>query len=211
MAQCNAHLPLLTDNKLCATLAALAHEAHDLQRDRDRTDETVHAFCLPGLAAHREAVTLREARRRAQRPGRGWQSRLAAIQARIDDIVFDLYGLSEADRALLRRETGTPRLGCGISLLRGAQSARIPARAVPSAIATGTSTGLRAVPPCRIRILPPAPEGGNYGIPLSGRLADALAHARCPRGHLDLHDAHLAVGPQQHFIGSVRECRMGAS
>lgn len=89
------------------SLAALAIGAHDLQRDRDRTDETTHAFCLPGLAARREAATLPEASAALDAEETARQSRLAAIQAQIDDIVFDLYGLSETDRALVRRETGS--------------------------------------------------------------------------------------------------------
>lgn len=91
-------------------LAALACEAQDLQRDRDRTDETTHAFCLPGLVAHRDAPTLRAASAALDAGEQARQARLAAIQAQIDDIVFDLYGLSEADRALVRRETGSPQL-----------------------------------------------------------------------------------------------------
>ena len=83
-----------------AILPQLAREAHDLQRDRDRSDETTHAFCLPGLLTHRDAPTLREAGLRLEAEEQARQTRLAAIQAEIDTLVFDLYGLSESDRAL---------------------------------------------------------------------------------------------------------------
>lgn len=89
-----------------AILPQLAREAHDLQRDRDRADETTHAFCLPGLLTHRDAPTLREAGLRLEAEEQARQTRLAAIQAEIDTLVFDLYGLSESDRALVLREMG---------------------------------------------------------------------------------------------------------
>jgi len=87
-------------------LHKLALDAHDLQRDRDRSDETTHAFCLPGLLTHRDAPTLREAGLRLEAEEQARQTRLAAIQAEIDTLVFDLYGLSESDRALVLREMG---------------------------------------------------------------------------------------------------------
>ena len=85
-------------------LAALAHEAHNLQRDRDRSDETTHAFCLPGLVRHRQAEALLEASLTLEAEAQAAQARLAAIQAEIDEIVFDLYGLDESDRALVHAE-----------------------------------------------------------------------------------------------------------
>jgi hypothetical protein len=106
-------VPVLTDPTTGATLATLAREAYDLQRDRDRTDETTHAFCLPGLVMHRNALTLREVSAALDAEEQARQARLAAIQSQIDDIVFDLYGLSEADRALVRRESGSQQLETG--------------------------------------------------------------------------------------------------
>lgn len=94
-------------------LSSLASEAHDLQRDRDRPNETTHAFCLPGLVTHRNATTLREASAALDAEAAARQSRLAVIQAQIDDIVFDLYGLNEEDRALVRQETGNSKLDPG--------------------------------------------------------------------------------------------------
>ena len=86
-------------------LIALAREAHDLQRDRDCTDETTHAFCLPGLVYHRNESLL-EGSVALETEAQAAQDRLAALQAEIDDLVFDLYGLSEADREMVCREMG---------------------------------------------------------------------------------------------------------
>ncbi len=98
-----------------STLAALAREAYDLQREHDLTDETTHAFCLPALALslakdrqRREARTLLEASQALLAEAQAAEARLAAIQAEIDDLVFDLYGLDEANRALIRAEMGQP-------------------------------------------------------------------------------------------------------
>jgi hypothetical protein len=90
------------------TLRGLALKAYNLQRDRDRTDETTHAFCLPGLAQHRKPESLLQASLALEAEKQTAQARLAAIQAQIDDIVFNLYGLSESDRALIRAEMGEP-------------------------------------------------------------------------------------------------------
>ena len=106
-------IPLLTDPKTRTDLSTLAREAYNLQRDRDRTDETTHAFCLSGLAAHRDAATLHDSSAALDAEEQTRHARLAAIRAQIDSIVFDLYGLSEADRALVRRETGSPQLEVG--------------------------------------------------------------------------------------------------
>lgn len=86
-------------------LMPLALDAHGLQRSRDRTDETTHAFCLPGLVLRRGGSLL-EASLALEAEAQAAQTCLAAIQAEIDDLVFDLYGLSEADRSLVRAEMG---------------------------------------------------------------------------------------------------------
>ena len=102
-------IPPFTDEESRAKLAALAREAHDRQRDRDRSDETSHAFCLPGLAYHRQGSLL-EAGLALEAEEQSAQARLAAIQAEIDDPVFDLYRLNEADRALIRAEMGASQV-----------------------------------------------------------------------------------------------------
>jgi len=104
------HTPIPADlDKEQQHLSILTRKAHDLQRDRDRTDETTHAFCLPGLVQHREAETLLQASLALESEEQAAQARLAAIQAEIDDIVFNLYGLSESDRALVHAEMDQPQ------------------------------------------------------------------------------------------------------
>lgn len=88
-------------------LATLAIEAHDLQRERDVTDETTHVFCLPGLAARRGG-SLEGASVELEEESASRQARLTEIQAKIDGMVFDLYGLGDADRELVRSEIGEP-------------------------------------------------------------------------------------------------------
>jgi hypothetical protein len=107
-------IPPLTHHVSRFTLATLAREAHDLQRDRDRSDETTHAFCLPGLVPsgakdlQQRAGSLLEASLALEAGEQARQQRLAAIQTEIDDLVFDLYSLTEADRALVWAEMGQP-------------------------------------------------------------------------------------------------------
>jgi hypothetical protein len=96
-------IPRFTHHASRSMLSALAREAHDLQRDRDRTDETCHAFCLPGLARRRDQSLLEGSLALEAEAGAA-QARLVAIQAEIDHLVFDLYGQGAADRALIRRE-----------------------------------------------------------------------------------------------------------
>ncbi len=88
-------------------LATLATKAHDLQRGFDRTDETTHAFCLPGLV-HLRSASLLKTSLALEAEAQTVQARLCEIRIEIDDLVFDLYGFSEADRALVRSEMGQP-------------------------------------------------------------------------------------------------------
>ena len=73
--------------------ATLARRAWSLKRSLDTVTETSHAFLLP--------LALRQAQ--AERLGAfdppAIEAELARIQAEIDDIAFDLYGFSDADRA----------------------------------------------------------------------------------------------------------------
>ncbi|MCP4549294.1 MAG: hypothetical protein GY835_22810 [bacterium] len=90
-------------------LITLAREAHDLQRNRDCSDETTHVFCLPGLVQYRDAQTLHQASLALESEAQTAQARLSAIQTEIDDIVFDLYNLSQTDRALVHAEMNPPQ------------------------------------------------------------------------------------------------------
>ncbi|MEW6039639.1 MAG: type II restriction endonuclease subunit M [Pseudomonadota bacterium] len=72
-----------------SNLSALAHQAWSLRRNLFTVDETSHAFLLP--AALRARV--------GDYDPPAIESELARIQAEIDDIAFNLYGFSDADRA----------------------------------------------------------------------------------------------------------------
>jgi hypothetical protein len=93
--------------KECETIGNYALDCHAARRDFDRLDEVTHSFCLPGLVHHR-AGSLLEAGLTLEAETEAAKTHLAEIQAEIDDIVFDLYGLSETDRALVREEMGQP-------------------------------------------------------------------------------------------------------
>jgi len=87
-------------------LVELAHHAHDLQREKSLPDETTHVFQLPALVAV-PSESLAEASAALAAQANTRQDELAQVQAQIDDIVFDLYGLDESDRQVVRREMGT--------------------------------------------------------------------------------------------------------
>ena len=85
----------------------LAQHAHDLQREKSLPDETTHVFQIPALVAVR-GQSLVEASTALAAQASARQDELAQVQAQIDDIVFDLYGLDESDRQVVRREMGAP-------------------------------------------------------------------------------------------------------
>lgn len=81
--------PIPTFNDLSRQrLAALSRRAWSLKRTLDTVEETSHAFLLP--------VALRPQLRDFDPSA--IEAELAGIQAEIDEIAFDLYGFSEADR-----------------------------------------------------------------------------------------------------------------
>lgn len=82
-------------------LATLARRAWSLKRSLDTVTETSHAFLLP--LALRQAQTDRLG---AFDPP-AIEAELARIQAEIDDIAFNLYGFSDADRAAALGGTGS--------------------------------------------------------------------------------------------------------
>jgi hypothetical protein len=85
-------------------------DALDLAQSPDAFDETSHAFSLPSLLRHPHDSLL-EASLALEAEAQAAQARLVVIQAEIDDIVFDLYGLGEADRTVVRAEMGEARTG----------------------------------------------------------------------------------------------------
>ena len=92
-------LPDLTNSQR-TQLAALARRAWSLKRSLDTVTETSHAFLLPLVLRQAQAERLS-----AFDPP-AIEAELARIQAEIDDIAFDLYGFSAADRAAALGGTG---------------------------------------------------------------------------------------------------------
>ncbi len=90
-------IPDLTPEAI-TTLATLAHRAWTLKRSLDTVTQTSHAFVLPALLQ----VNISSLSDRAK----AWtvrviavETELAQIQTQIDELVFDLYGIGEGDRA----------------------------------------------------------------------------------------------------------------
>ncbi len=79
-----------------SNLSALVRRAWSLKRTLDTITETSHAFLLP--AALRARL--------GDYDVPAIEAELASIQAEIDDIAFDLYGFSDADRAAALGDTG---------------------------------------------------------------------------------------------------------
>jgi len=93
-------------------LRSLARQAHDLQRELVRVDETLHASCLPSLV-QRAPDSLLPASLALEADVQAAQAQLDAIQVEIDELVFRLYGLRESDRSLVRVEVGEEQQHAG--------------------------------------------------------------------------------------------------
>lgn len=91
----------IPDETQAGQLTKLSRRGWSLKRSLDTVTETSHAFLLP--------LALRQAQ--AERLGPfdppAVEAELARIQAEIDDIAFDLYGFSDADRAAALGGTGS--------------------------------------------------------------------------------------------------------
>ena len=81
-----------------SSLAPLSRRAWSLKRTLDTANQTSHAFTLPALLQV-AGGTLAERAAAWERRVAEIQDELSQIQRQIDDICFDLYGFSEADRA----------------------------------------------------------------------------------------------------------------
>ena len=131
-----SHLPFAEpDKKQSKRLAQLAHEAYDLKAAWDTGNEICTRFTAPwllqlaqpqseafaqGLGRLLELLgddasytptpphshTLSNLLDRARAIGDAADARLQALQAQIDEAVYDLYEISPADRALIERELG---------------------------------------------------------------------------------------------------------
>ena len=77
------------DNKVTKQLRYLAKTGWSIKRTLDSIEETSHAFLLPAALRGR----------RGDYDPIAIKAELGRIQTEIDDIAFDLYGFSEADRA----------------------------------------------------------------------------------------------------------------
>lgn len=84
----NLPLPQI-DEQACSSLSGLLRRAWRLKRTLDTIEETSHAFLLP--AALRTRL--------GDYDPPAIETELTRIQAEIDEIAFDLYGFSDADRA----------------------------------------------------------------------------------------------------------------
>jgi len=83
-------VPVIPSEK-AAKLRQLAEAGWRMQRGLDTTNETSHAFLLPAELRPRQGGYDASA----------IEANLARIQVEIDDIAFEVYGFSEADRAAL--------------------------------------------------------------------------------------------------------------
>lgn len=100
----NAPVPDLTPEQV-GKLAPLGNHAHDLKRSLDTGNEVSHAFRLPWLLQF-GGETLAERGSAVTAFQEDVERQLREIQEVIDELAFDLYGLSEEDRALVRAEMG---------------------------------------------------------------------------------------------------------
>jgi hypothetical protein len=111
-----------------STLATLARRAWLVKRSLDTHTETSHAFTLPALLQV-EGDTLVARANAWTECVRSIEVELTAIQAEIDALSFDLYGLEEADRRAITqgfgRGTDTPAdaAGTDASISRAAANA----------------------------------------------------------------------------------------
>jgi hypothetical protein len=98
-----AALPVPEHAELPGTLAL---RAWSLKRSLDTVTETSHAFQLPALIQV-PGVTLAVRATAWSAHVSQVEAELATIQAEVDDIAFDLYGIDGEDRARIEAEAGT--------------------------------------------------------------------------------------------------------
>ncbi len=100
----NVPVPALNEDKL-KVFTSSAISGHNFKRSLDTAAETSHAFRIPWLLQFGgSTLTERGAAVGAFRAD--VERQLTDIQHEIDELAFDLYELSEDDRALVRQEMG---------------------------------------------------------------------------------------------------------
>jgi hypothetical protein len=90
-------IPTLTPEST-TILADFARRAWSLKRSLDTVTQTSHAFVLPALLQV-SSSSLSERAKIWSGKVAAIETELAQIQTQIDELVFDLYGISESDRA----------------------------------------------------------------------------------------------------------------
>jgi hypothetical protein len=83
------------------TLATLAHRAWLLKRSLDTITQTSHAFVLPALLQVNGSSLSARATAWTDEKVTPIETELTQIQTQIDEIVFDLYGITQNDRVVV--------------------------------------------------------------------------------------------------------------
>lgn len=98
-------------------LATLVLKAWSLKRKLDTIEETSHAFLLPAVLRDRIDEFVPDA----------IDAELVKIQAEIDDLAFDIYGFSSADRAIVTQTVTTEDLDTDQEDAEGEDEDEVPA------------------------------------------------------------------------------------
>jgi hypothetical protein len=98
------------DNADRAALSALARDAWSLKRELSTCIETSHAFTLPALLQVQGSTLAARAAAWADRVG-AIEMELAGIQAKIDELSFEVYGIDDDDRRAISEGFGARVVG----------------------------------------------------------------------------------------------------
>jgi len=97
-------VPDRLQSRINDSIAHLARTAYDIKRCEDHGNETAHAFSLPNLIQQQTTNSLVERGIALNGAERTRDASISAIQIEIDEIVFGIYNLNEAERELIRAE-----------------------------------------------------------------------------------------------------------
>lgn len=101
-------VPGSDDAEQTANLITLAQEAYALQIYGDHNNENSHVFGVPVFVPQADCVSLHELNRHVEADIRLGTKRLEEVQNQIDELAFELYGLSEDDSRLVSVEVDRP-------------------------------------------------------------------------------------------------------